>query len=94
MNLRTTIRALAISFALLSLLVFSTVVVSDWDCQSAADDTRCPYCHLVHQVPATPRVTQTFSVLHPVASLPVPEDVSLAAILVHSETSPRAPPVS
>ena len=94
MNLRKTIRASAVCFAVLTLLVFSTVVVSDWDCQSAADDTRCPYCHLVHQAPAASQVTQAVSVLHAVASVPVPEDAGPLIVLVLSETPPRAPPSS
>ena len=52
MMVRKTIRVWAVSFAVLALLVFSTTVVSDWDCHNAADDTRCPYCHLTHQAPA------------------------------------------
>jgi Protein of unknown function (DUF2946) len=95
MNLRKTIRVLGLSFAALALLVFSTTVVSDWDCHSAADDTQCPYCHLTHQVPAPDlEITKVVSVLRPIASLPVPEDVSLATIPVLSETPPRAPPAS
>jgi hypothetical protein len=94
MNLRKTIRIWGLSFAALTLLIFSTTVVSDWDCQSAADDARCPYCHLTHQAPANPEPTQIVSVLQPIASLPVPEDVSLVTIPVLSETSPRAPPAS
>ena len=94
MNVRKTIRVLAVSFALLALLVFSTVVVSDLDCHSAADDTRCPYCHLAHQAPAVPETTQIVSVLQPVASPVLLEDAGPVSVPVLSETPPRAPPTS
>jgi hypothetical protein len=94
MNVRKTIRVLALSFAALALVLFSTVVVSDWDCHNAADDTRCPYCHLTHQAPAEPKTTQSVSVLQPVASLPLPEDAGLVTVSVLSETAPRAPPAA
>jgi hypothetical protein len=93
MDLRKTIRILALSFAALALLVFSTSVVTDWDCHSAADDTQCPYCHLTHQAPAPPRTTQSIVVLQPVASLSLPEDNILVVVPVFSQTAPRAPPV-
>jgi hypothetical protein len=95
LNVHKTIRLLAVSFAALALLVFSTVVVSDWDCHSAADDTRCPYCHLTHQAPAPdPEIARSISVLRPVASLALPEDAGLVAAPVLSETAPRAPPAA
>ena len=95
MTIRKTIRIFAILFAALALLVFSTVVVTDWDCHSAADDTRCPYCHLTHQAPAPdPEIAQSVSVLQPVASLALPEDAGIVAAPVLSETAPRAPPAS
>jgi hypothetical protein len=93
MNVRKTVRFLAISFAALALLTFSTVVVSDFDCHNAADDARCPYCHLAHQAPAEPEVTQCVSVLEPIAFLPLPEDNTPFTVPVFSQTSPRAPPV-
>lgn len=92
MNARKTLRILAVSFAALALLTFSTVVVSDFDCHSAADDAHCPYCHLTHQGPAEPEVTHVVSVLEPVAVLPVPKDSALATAPVFSQTAPRAPP--
>jgi hypothetical protein len=93
MNVRRTIRALAAAFAVLALLVFSTTVVSDWDCHTAADDMRCPYCHLTHQAPAPEsEIARNVSVLEPVDSLPLPEDAGLAAAPVLSEAPPRAPP--
>lgn len=94
MNVRKTIRVLALSFAVLALLVFSTAVVTDWDCHNAADDTRCPYCHLTHQAPAAPKTTQSVSVLQPVASLSLPEDAGLVALPVLSRKVPRAPPAA
>jgi hypothetical protein len=94
MNVRKTIRVLALSFATLALLVFSTVVVTDWDCHNAADDTRCPYCHLTHQAPAQPKTTQSVSVLRPVASLSLPEDAGPVTLPVLSEKAPRAPPTA
>jgi hypothetical protein len=94
MTLRKTIRILALSFAALSLLVFSTVVVTDWDCHNAADDMRCPYCHLTHQAPAKPKTTQSVSVLQPVASAPLPEDIVLATSPIFSQAAPRAPPAA
>ena len=92
--MRKASRILAVSFALVALLVFSTVVVSDWDCHSAADDTRCPYCHLTHQAPAKPETPQCVSVLETVASLSLPEDAAPIAIPVLFDTAPRTPPVS
>jgi len=94
MNVRKIIGVLALSFAALALLVFSTVVVTDWDCHNAADDTRCPYCHLTHQAPAPPKTTQNVSVLLPVASLCLPEDAGLVTFPVLSEKAPRAPPTA
>jgi hypothetical protein len=94
MTARKTIRISALSFAALALLVFSTVVVTDWDCHSAADDARCPYCHLTHQAPASPKTTQSISVLEPVASLSLPEDIVPVTGPVFSQTAPRAPPAA
>ena len=94
MTLRNTIRILGISLALLALLAFSTVVVSDFDCHNAADDARCPYCHLSHQGPAEPEITQCVSVLEPVAFLPLAEETTPVSIPVFSQTSPRAPPTA
>ena len=95
MTVRKTIRILALAFAALALLVFSTVVVTDWDCHSAADDTRCPYCHLTHQAPAPDlKISQSISVLRPVASLALPEDAGLVTVPVLTETAPRAPPAA
>lgn len=92
MNVRKSIRVLAISFAALALLTFSTVVVSDFDCHNAADDAHCPYCHLTHQAPAEPEVAHTVSVLEPIAFLALPKDSSPATVPVLSQTAPRAPP--
>lgn len=92
MNIRKTIRILAVSFVALALLLFATIVVSDWDCHNAADDTRCPYCHLTHQAPARLETTQCVSVLEPVASLPLPEDAAPVTLTVFCQTAPRAPP--
>jgi hypothetical protein len=93
-NVRKTIRLIGVSVALLALLAFSTVVVSDFDCHSAADDARCPYCHLTHQAPAEPEITHTVSTLEPVAFLPLPEDTTPTVLPVFSSTTPRAPPAA
>lgn len=95
MMVRKTIRVLAISFAALALLLFSTTVVSDWDCHTAADDTRCPYCHLTHQAPAPEsEIVQNVSLLEAIASVPLPEDACPVTPPVLSETPPRAPPTA
>ena len=94
MTLRKTFRLMGVSLALLALLAFSTVVVSDFDCHSAADDARCPYCHLTHQAPVEPEITQCVSKLEPIAFLPLPEDTTPALVPVFSQTAPRAPPAS
>jgi hypothetical protein len=94
MTLRNTIRTLGISLALLALLAFSTVVVSDFDCHNAADDARCPYCHLSHQAPAEPEVTQCVSVLEPMAFLPLTEDTTVVTVFAFSHSAPRAPPAA
>jgi hypothetical protein len=90
--LRKTIRILGVSLALIALLVFATGVVSDWNHQGPSDDAHCPYCHLGHQTPAQLIVVPAVSMLKPVASLPLPQDVELATGPVYSQTSPRAPP--
>jgi hypothetical protein len=94
MTLRKTARILGVSLALLAVLLFSTVVVSDFDCHNAADDARCPYCHLAHQAPAEPGITQCVSVLEPIAFLALPEDPTPVTVPVFSQTSPRAPPTA
>ena len=95
MMVRKTIRVLAVSFAALALLVFSTTVVSDWDCHNAADDMRCPYCHLTHQAPAPEsEIVQNVSLLESVASVPLAEDVCPVTPSVLSKTPPRAPPTA
>jgi hypothetical protein len=93
MTVRKTIRLLGVSLALLVLLVFATAVVSDWNHQSPSDDENCPYCHLGHQTPAQLEVAPSVSLLKPIASLPLPEDIVRAAVPVFSQTAPRAPPI-
>jgi hypothetical protein len=92
MTLRKTIRVLGVSLALVSLLVFATVIGSSWHHHDSANDARCPYCHLGHQTAAQPETSQRVAVLLLVASLPVPEDSVLAASPVSSHTASRAPP--
>lgn len=94
MTVRKTIRLLGVSLALLAVLLFSTVVVSDFDCHNAADDARCPYCHLSHQAPAEPEITHCISVLEPIAFLPLPEGTTPVTVPVFSLTAPRAPPAA
>lgn len=94
MTLRKTIRAAGVSLVLFALLLFSTVVVSDFDCHSAADDARCPYCHLSHQAPAEPDATPSVSVLEPVAFLPLLQPAAPAVVPCFSQTAPRAPPTA
>lgn len=89
-----TIRFLGVSLALVLLLVFATGVVSDWNHQSPSDDANCPYCHLGHQTPAQLTVAPSVSLLKPIASLPLPNDIIPAAGPVFSQTSPRAPPAA
>ena len=75
MTVRKTIRFLGISLTLVVLLVFATGVVSDWNHQGPSDDAHCPYCHLGHQTPVQLEVAPSVSLLKPIASLPLPEDV-------------------
>jgi hypothetical protein len=91
-NVRKSLRILGVSLTLALLLVFATVVVSDFDCHTAADDARCPYCHLTHQAPPEPEITQVVSALEPIAFLPLPQDVIPAIGPAFSRTAPRAPP--
>jgi hypothetical protein len=91
---KKTYRILAVSLALLALLVFATGVVSDWNHQGANDDVRCPYCHLGHQTPAQLEMAPSVSLLKPVASVLLPQDTLLASGPVFSQTSPRAPPTA
>ena len=92
--MQKTLRILGISLALIALLVFATGVVSDWNHHGANDDARCPYCHLGHQTPAQLVVAPSVSLLKPVASLPLPQDSTLASGPAFSQTSPRAPPTA
>lgn len=78
---------------LLTLVIFATGVVSDWNHQGPSDDAHCPYCHLGHQTPAQMDVAPAVSLLKPIASLPLPEDIVPAASPVFLHTAPRAPPV-
>jgi hypothetical protein len=95
MNAQKTIRVLAVALAALALLVFSTTVVSDWDCHNATDDTHCPYCHLTHQAPAPEsELAQNVSLLESVASVPLAEVACPVTAPVLSETPPRAPPTA
>jgi hypothetical protein len=95
MTVSKTIRVIAISFAALALLIFSITVVSDWDCHNAADDTRCPYCHLTHQAPAPEsEIVRNESLFELVVSLPLPEDACPVSAPVLSEISPRGPPTT
>jgi hypothetical protein len=73
-------------------LVFATGVVSDWHHQGPSDDAHCPYCHLGHQTPVQLEVAPSASLLKPIASLPLPEDIALATVPVFSQAAPRAPP--
>jgi hypothetical protein len=94
MNVRNMIRLLGASLALVALLAFSTVVVSDFDCHSAADDARCPYCHLTHQAPAPLGIVKFVATLESIAFLPLPEDRTPALVPVFSPIAPRAPPTA
>ena len=92
--MKKTIRILGVSLALVLLLVFATVVVSDFDCHNSADDAQCPYCHLTHQAPPEPEITQVASAQGPIAYLPLPQDVIPAIGPAFSQTAPRAPPTA
>ena len=95
MNAQKTVRVVAVVFAALALLVFSTTVVSDWDCHNATDDAHCPYCHLTHQAPAPEsELAQNVSLLESVASVPLAEEACQVTAPVLSETPPRAPPTA
>jgi hypothetical protein len=94
MNVRKIVRILGVSLALVALLVFATVLVSDWHNYNSTNDSRCPYCHLGHQTPAQPGAAQCVAVLSPVASLPLPEDALPATGPAFSQTAPRAPPLA
>ena len=98
MNFRATvwktIRILGVSLVLVVLLVFATGVVSDWHHQGPSDDAHCPYCHLGHQTPVQLQVAPSASLLKPLASLPLPEDVVPALGPIFSQTAPRAPPAA
>lgn len=94
MTLRKTIRVAYVALALFALLLFSTVVVSDFDCHSAADDARCPYCHLSHQAPAEPDITPSVAVLEPVGFLTLPHKAAPVTVPCFSQSAPRAPPAA
>jgi len=92
MTARKTIRLIGVSLTLVVLLVFATGVVSDWNHQGSSNDVNCPYCHLGHQTPVQLGVAPSVSLLKPIASLPLPEDIVPATGPVFSQTAPRAPP--
>ena len=92
LNMQKTLRVLAVSLALVALVVFATGVVSDWNHNSPKDDARCPYCQLGHQTPSHLEAAPAVCLLRPVASLPLPEDFAPAAGPAFSQTAPRAPP--
>jgi DUF2946 family protein len=94
MTVKKTVRILGVSLTLIVLLIFATGVVSDWHHQGPSDDAHCPYCHLGHQTPVQLEVAPCVSLLKPVASLPLPEDIVLAKGPVFSQTAPRAPPTA
>jgi hypothetical protein len=89
-----TIRLLGISLALVVLLVFATGVVSDWNHQGPSDDAHCPYCHLGHQTPVQLELAPSVSLLKPIASSSLPEDIVLGTSPIFSQTAPRAPPAA
>ena len=92
-NERRVIRLLIVSLTLMVLLIFATGIVSDWNHQSPSDDANCPYCHLGHQTPVRLEVATSVSLLKPIASLPLPDEIVPATGPVFSQTAPRAPPV-
>jgi hypothetical protein len=92
-NERRVIRLLIVSLTLMVLLIFATGIVSDWNHQSPSDDANCPYCHLGHQTPVQLEVAPSVSLLKPIASLPLPDEIVPASGTVFSQTAPRAPPV-
>jgi hypothetical protein len=94
MAVKKTIRLVGVSLALLVLLVFATGVVSDWNHQGPSDDAHCPYCHLGHQTPVQLEVGPSVTLLRPVASLPLAEDIVLVTGPDFSQTAPRAPPTA
>ena len=94
MTVRKAIRILGVSLTLIALLVFATGVVSDWNHHDSTNDANCPYCHLGHQTPNQLEAPLCVSVLKPVASLPLVEDVVPATGPDFSQTAPRAPPAA
>jgi hypothetical protein len=92
LNVRKTIRILGVSLVLVALLVFATGVVSDWHHDISTNDAQCPYCHLGHQIPIDPETSLCVSVLNPVATVPLPENIVTATGPVYSQIAPRAPP--
>jgi hypothetical protein len=91
---RNTIRIFGLLLALVALLIFATGVVSDWNHQGPSDDAHCPYCHLGHQTPAQLQFAPSVSLLKPVASFQLSEDIVLVTGPVFSQTAPRAPPAA
>jgi hypothetical protein len=92
MIVRKVIRILGVSLALMTLLVFATGVVSDWNHHDSTNDANCPYCHLGHQTPTQQEAPLCVSVLKPIASLPLVGDVVPSTGPEFSQTAPRAPP--
>ncbi len=92
MTVRKAVRILSVSLALVALLIFTTGVVSDWNHQGSNDDARCPYCHWGHQTPAHLEAALSVTLLNPLHSLSLPEDVAAAVAPTFSQIAPRAPP--
>lgn len=94
MTVRKVVRILSVSLALAALLVFVTGVVSDWNHNGSNDDARCPYCHWGHQTPAQLEAAPSVSLLNPLHSLPLPEDITSVIAPSFSQIAPRAPPAA
>ena len=94
MTARKAVHILSVSLALVALLIFTTGVVSDWNHNGQNDDARCPYCHWGHQTPAQLEAAPSVSLLNPLHSLSLPEDVAAAIAPAFSQIAPRAPPAA
>jgi hypothetical protein len=91
---KKTLRGLQVALALLALLVFATVVVADIHHHDSAIDSHCAFCHLSHQTVEQAETAEITTDLSTVASLPLPEDATLAFAPVFSSTASRAPPLA
>jgi hypothetical protein len=88
------IRIFGVSLAVITLLVFATIVVTGWHHHDSVNDAQCPYCHLGHQTAEQAEVSQDITPRLSVSGWSLPEALVVAISPVFSLTASRAPPTA